>query len=116
MYIRKTRPEARSYSPRDERRRSPHLQHHRLAEPAQTLDGLRVPLKGSYEGSKGVSTYPFLVGNGGMDSYSSPYIIPTSSPHKPFPHSLLRTRQTLVRTVPVGCRAQGFKFWSLGSN
>ena len=28
-----------------------------------------------------------------MDPYSSPYIIPNNSPHSPFPHSLLRTRQ-----------------------
>ena len=34
-----------------------------------------------------------LVGNGGMDPYSSPYIIPNNSLHNPFPHSLLRTRQ-----------------------
>ena len=27
----------------------------------------------------------FLVGNGGMDPYSSPYIIPNHSPHNPFP-------------------------------
>ena len=27
-----------------------------------------------------------LVGNGGMDPYSSPYIIPNDSPHNPFPH------------------------------
>ena len=29
----------------------------------------------------------FTVGNGGMDPYSSPYIIPNSSPHNPFPLS-----------------------------
>ena len=34
-----------------------------------------------------------LVGNGGMDPYSSPYISPNNSPHNPFPQSLLRTRQ-----------------------
>ena len=34
-----------------------------------------------------------LVGNGGMDPYSSPYILPKNSPHNPFPHSLLSTRQ-----------------------
>ena len=34
-----------------------------------------------------------LVGNGGMDPYSSPYIIiPNNSPHNPFPHSLESTR------------------------
>ena len=31
-----------------------------------------------------------------MDPYSSPYIIPNNSPHNPFPHSLLRTRQSKV--------------------
>ena len=30
---------------------------------------------------------------GGMDPYSSPDIVPNNSPHNPFPHSLLRTRQ-----------------------
>ena len=30
-----------------------------------------------------------------MDPYSSPYIIPNSSLHNPFPHSLLRTRQAI---------------------
>ena len=29
-----------------------------------------------------------------MDPYNSPYIIPTHSPHNPFPHSLLRTRKS----------------------
>ena len=28
-----------------------------------------------------------------MDPYSSRYEIPNNSPHNPFPHSLLRTRQ-----------------------
>ena len=27
----------------------------------------------------------FLVGNGGVDPYSSPYIIPNNSLHNPFP-------------------------------
>ena len=35
----------------------------------------------------------FLVGNGGMDPFSSPYRIPNNSPPHPFPHSPLRTRQ-----------------------
>ena len=35
----------------------------------------------------------FLVGNGGMDPYSSPHIIPNNSPQNPFPHSRRRTRQ-----------------------
>ena len=34
-----------------------------------------------------------LGGNGGMDPYSSPYIMPNNSPHSPFPHSLLSTRE-----------------------
>ena len=33
-----------------------------------------------------------LGGNGGMDFYSSPYIIPNNNPSNPFPHSLLGTR------------------------
>ena len=41
-------------------------------------------------------TVRFLVGNGGMDPYSSPYIIPNNSPHIPFPHSLLSTRELRV--------------------
>ena len=40
----------------------------------------------------------FLVGNGGMDPYSSPYVITNIGPQYPFPHSLLRTRQ-LLRTL-----------------
>ena len=40
------------------------------------------------------TTVWFLVGNGGMDPYGSPYIFPNSL-HNPFPHSLLRTRQGL---------------------
>ena len=39
-------------------------------------------------------------GNGGTDPYSSLYIIPNNSPHNPFPHSLLRTRQ---ENVYLGC-------------
>ena len=35
------------------------------------------------------------VGSGGMDPYSSPYIIPNNRLHNPFPHSLLRTRQQI---------------------
>ena len=38
-----------------------------------------------------------LVGNGGMDPHSSPYMIPKNSPPNPFPHSLLRTRQYGLR-------------------
>ena len=34
-----------------------------------------------------------LVGNGGMDPYSSPYIVPRNSLHNPVPDCLLRTRQ-----------------------
>ena len=44
-----------------------------------------------------------------MDPYSSPYIIPNNSPHDPFPHSPLRTTQSLgefvnweMRAVTVG--------------
>ena len=33
-----------------------------------------------------------------MDPFSSPYIIPNSSFHNPFPHSLLRTRQQFKLT------------------
>ena len=44
-----------------------------------------------------------LVGNGGMDPHTSPYIIPNNSLHNPFPHSLLRTRQPTIRTLnPYG--------------
>ena len=34
-----------------------------------------------------------LAGNGGMDPCSSPYIFPNNSPHNPFPHALLGTKQ-----------------------
>ena len=37
----------------------------------------------------------FLVGNGGMDPYSSPYIIPNYSPKNPSPQSLLSTRELI---------------------
>ena len=37
-----------------------------------------------------------------MDPYSSPYIIPNSSPHNPFPHSLLRTRESFSSVELVG--------------
>ena len=43
-----------------------------------------------------LKTVWYLVGNRGMDPYSSPYIIPNIRLHNPFPHSLLkllRTRQ-----------------------
>ena len=56
-----------------------------------------------------------------MDPYSSPYIIPNNSPHNPFPHSLLSTRQFGVglgavdiglrfRIQGLGVRVQGFGF------
>ena len=35
-----------------------------------------------------------LVGNEGMDPYSSPYIVSNNSLHNPFPHSLLSTRES----------------------
>ena len=37
-----------------------------------------------------------------MDLYSSPYIIPNSSLHNPFPHSLLRSRQTVGADMRSG--------------
>ena len=42
----------------------------------------------------------FLVGNGGIDPYSSPYIIPDNSLQNLFPHSLQSTRQQ--RLLEVG--------------
>ena len=47
--------------------------------------------------SSRLSTTPCLVGlvgKGELDPYSSLYIIPNNSPHNPFPHSLLSTRET----------------------
>ena len=32
-----------------------------------------------------------------MDPYSSPYIIPNSNPHNPFPHSLQRTLVVILK-------------------
>ena len=53
----------------------------------------------------------FLVRNGGMDPYSSPYIIPNSnSLHNPFPHSLLRTRQMIS---PLFCAVCAVSLCSL---
>ena len=43
---------------------------------------------------QGEKTVWFLVGNGGMDPYGSPYTIPNNCLHNPFPHSLPRTRQS----------------------
>ena len=38
---------------------------------------------------------------GGMDPYSSPYIIPNASLHNPFPHSLPSTREDrLLKLFP----------------
>ena len=45
-----------------------------------------------------------------MDPYASPYIIPNNSPHNPFPHSLLRTRQSAAEDLkqrPVGTKQTG---------
>ena len=42
-----------------------------------------------------------LGGNGGMDPYSSPYIIPNKNPYSPFPHSLLSTREVLELSVSM---------------
>ena len=54
----------------------------------------RMALRGFHPGATEMAMIVWcLVGKGGMDPYGSPYIIPTSSPHNPFPHSLLRTRQ-----------------------
>ena len=47
-----------------------------------------------------------LVGNGGMDPYSSPYIIPNNSPHNPFPP--FPTKNQTVRP-PCGCVISGAK-------
>ena len=42
-----------------------------------------------------------LAGNGGVDPYTSPYIIPNNSPHNPFPHSLLSTRKYSTLIDPL---------------
>ena len=47
-----------------------------------------------------------------MDPYSSPYIIPNSSLHNPFPHSLLRTRQSALEIDVFGFLEYGF--WAQG--
>ena len=71
------------------------------------LQGARV---GDKEGGAHLSllhdetlTVWFLVRNGGMDPYSSPYIIPNNSLQNPFPHSLLRTTQLIFRSVVWTC-------------
>ena len=48
-----------------------------------------------------------LVGNGGVDPYSRPYIISNNSPHTPFPHSLLSTRQTWPGEASVPAAGAG---------
>ena len=56
---------------------------------------------------------------GEMDPYRSPYIIPNNSLHNPFPHSLLRTRQSRAwsfmagRFRASGFRAHGFRDWGI---
>ena len=45
------------------------------------------------------NTLWFLVGHGGMDPYDSPLRSPKESPNNPFPHSLLRTSQTIYIRV-----------------
>ena len=51
-----------------------------------------------------------LVGNGGMDPCSSPYIIiPSNRPQHPFPHSLLRTRQVSAGGTMVRVHGQHFR-------
>ena len=40
-----------------------------------------------------------LGGNGGMDPYSSPYMIPNYNPYNPFPHALLSTRESLCLSL-----------------
>ena len=49
-----------------------------------------------------------LVGNGGLDPYSSPYIIPNNSLHNPFPHSLLRTGQMNAWSTAKAMGTMGF--------
>ena len=58
-----------------------------------------------------------------MYPYSSPYIIPNNSPHNPFPHSLLRTRQKKASrcrkiSMPLasGIRGLGFRVFPLTSD
>ena len=50
----------------------------------------------------------FLVGNGGMDPYDSPLRVPYSnySPYNPFPHSLLRPRQSIAGPADLVLRGQ----------
>ena len=43
-----------------------------------------------------------------MDPFSSPYIISYSSPNNPFPHSLLRTRQTTQAQARPVCEFTHF--------
>ena len=43
------------------------------------------------------------VGNRGMDPYSRPDVTPHNSPHNPFPHSLLRTKQVGLGIRALGC-------------
>ena len=58
-----------------------------------------------------------LVGNGGMDPFSSPYITPNSSLPNPFPHSLLRTRRAnfcnASSLFPAFCSQRGVATRSL---
>ena len=66
----------------------------------------------------------FTVGNGGMDPYSSPYIIPNSSPHNPFPHSLLSAKEFFdpglgglkFRIQDFGLLHQDWDCWHRGLN
>ena len=56
-----------------------------------------------------------LVGKGGMDPYSSSFLIPNSSPNNPFPHSLLRATQRSegrgsARCLGIGGLGCDFRF------
>ena len=55
--------------------------------------GLGLRLLQSGQWAESVVAGKALAANGEMDPYSSPYIIPNTSLHNPFPHPLLRTRQ-----------------------
>ena len=55
-----------------------------------------------------------LVGNGGMDPYSSPYIIPIDNPKDPFPHSLLSIREKCLLVLHASSFTLGFSLKDSG--
>ena len=78
--------------------RAPHRESEAQAQPSEKPRSRKFRAQG-LKGWLRVSGFDYLVlsREWGMDPYSSPCVIPNDSPHNPFRHSLLRTRQLSSR-------------------